>query len=141
VTRAAAGFAVRVVRAALVVGADDAGSSSVEDFFGRPLVAFLGGEGLSSGSRSASSSSDLVFRFAALVLALAAGADFALADAVMILVVLTVPPVALAAALARVMRLGGESMVWLAGSSGYGVQDGGIAVLNLGHVPAGKVVK
>lgn len=135
-TRVAVGFAVRVVRVALVVGADDAGSSSVEVFFGRPLVAFLGGEGLSSGSRSTSSSSGLVFRFAVRVLALAAGADFALTAAVMILVVLTAPPVALAAALARVMRLGGESMVWLARSSGDGVQDWRIAVLNLGHVPA-----
>lgn len=122
-TRVAAGFAVRIVRAALVVGADDACSSSVEAFFGRPLVAFLGGEGLSSGSKLASSSSGLVFRFAARVLALAAGADFALTAAVMILVVLTVPPVALAAALARVMRLGGEFMVQLARRFGDGVQD------------------
>jgi hypothetical protein len=56
-------------------------------------------------------SSDLVFLLPVVLLAVRDGVDFAFAAAVTILVGFTVGAVALAAALARVMRFGGEFIV------------------------------
>lgn len=104
----------RVVLAAEV--AADEGSAA---FLGRPRVGLAVISFSLSDSWSPSSSSALVFRLAAVLLVLAVkaeGADLALAAAVMIFVDLVpaVEFVAPAAALARVTRLGGDSMMgWL----------------------------
>lgn len=103
VTRTRVGFA----------GASASAGSST--FFGRPRGRLGAGTSRWASCSSSSCSSALVFLLAAVLFVPAVAVLFARAAAVMILVVLTVGSLALAAARARVILLGGDSMVlvWL----------------------------
>ena len=107
------GFAVAVVvvvEAAAAVCREDWPEPA--SFRGRPLVVLrVAVTSPWANSSSSSESSALALRLAAVLFVLAVGVDLALAAAVTILVVLTAGSLALAAALARVLRFGGDSIV------------------------------